>query len=71
MTKEECKHIGVPFNTPPIVKEFIASKFSKRNVVKENDFLAHHRLVEEFCLARLQRKKKSKKNLKCSWTQVL
>ena len=74
MTKEECKHAGIPYNTPSIVNEFIQSKYSKNNAIQENDFLLHHNLVQEFCQSRVSKKKVNKKlikKLKCSWLEVI
>ena len=61
LTQEEAKHAGVKYESPPIITQFLNSKFSKRDGLQINDFLAHHRIVKEFCLS-------IKK--KCTWSEV-
>jgi Cupin-like domain len=65
MTRDECKHAGVPYKEPQIVKEFRTSPIRiDSKDISRNDIIAHHRLTGRFCKERARLGGKRKK---CTW----
>ena len=59
-TRAEAEHVGAKYTEPPIVHEFKQSRIYLDSPSRHrNEFMLHHRLVEEFCTSRVEGK--------CSW----
>jgi hypothetical protein len=63
LTRDECKHTNSKYEEPAVVRAFKKSKYYASGDVKNNDLVAHHKLVELFCKERLSKRGQRR----CSW----